>query len=131
LIDFGEKSLSFENCGIRESRFRRRRASARRDFDFLYGGVDAGKQQHPWHAALDIENTVKCGGTLVSRTAVVTAGHCVFDHYKTVLRTSEISVLLGMYDVSDSTERDHRQKIKARAFSGYFLFVVNIQLFEF
>jgi len=62
--------LSFPECGLKkESNLSRRR---REDKAFIYGGTNAGQKEHPWHAVLVIGSTVSCGGTLVSRTALVT-----------------------------------------------------------
>jgi len=67
LIDFGGKVLSFPKCG--EKKIRRRR---REDVPYIYEGVNVRRGELPWHAALIMDYEVKCGGTLVSRTAVLT-----------------------------------------------------------
>jgi len=72
IADFSGGALSFENCGTRDEIHRRRRSPENRDLNLFYGGSNAGIKQHPWHAALVVENIQSCGGTLISKTAVLT-----------------------------------------------------------
>jgi len=61
-IDFGGQ-LSFPGCGADESSSRRKRSNS---------GAATGTNRHPWHAFLNTDDDSPCGGTLISRTAVVT-----------------------------------------------------------
>jgi len=67
--DFGGKS-SFRGCGLRGSDTILRRR--REDTDFIHGGTEVADKQHPWHAALTVNDEIICGGTLISKTAVLT-----------------------------------------------------------
>jgi len=130
--DFG-REFSFETCGTRKEKFRRRRDSGRTAIDFVYRGVEAGLKQHPWHAGLNLDNVLDCGGTLISRTAVLTgeksgfvkeenlrlafaAAHCIFyGDSNEMYDVEEIEVVLGMYELFDQKERSDpkiRQKLK-------------------
>jgi len=74
--DFGGK-LSFPECGKKGARqivYDRRR----REAGFIYGGRPVENNQHPWQAAFLGGGEVFCGGTLVSRTAVVTGDKAIF-----------------------------------------------------
>ena len=56
----------------------------------IFGGKDAPKQKYPWYIDIVVEfdgnknikkkeKPTKCGGTLISKEYVLTAGHCFFD----------------------------------------------------
>lgn len=54
----------------------------------IVGGAQAAAGQFPWQAAIIIDNSWLCGGSLILNNWVITAGHC------TANRTS-FSVRLG------------------------------------
>nr|XP_012218285.1 PREDICTED: serine proteinase stubble [Linepithema humile] len=64
----------------------------------IVGGDDAGFGSFPWQAYIRIGSS-RCGGTLVNRFHVVTAGHCVA---KATAR--QVQVTLGDYMVNSASE---------------------------
>ncbi|XP_026668163.1 serine proteinase stubble-like isoform X2 [Ceratina calcarata] len=64
----------------------------------IVGGDDAGFGSFPWQAYIRIGSS-RCGGTLVNRFHVVTAGHCVA---KATAR--QVQVTLGDYVVNSASE---------------------------
>jgi len=59
----------------------------------IVGGSDVGFGQFPWQALVRI-GASRCGGALIGRRAVVTAGHCV--HRAKAYR---VRVFLGEYAI--------------------------------
>ena len=51
----------------------------------ILGGINATKNEFPWHAAIFVRNAsfpkwrYKCGGVLLSSTVVLTVAHCLKD----------------------------------------------------
>lgn len=43
----------------------------------IVGGQDAGKSEFPWMVSITRRGNHFCGGTLISRSHVMTAGHCL------------------------------------------------------
>uniref|UniRef100_A0A336MBZ6 CSON009297 protein n=1 Tax=Culicoides sonorensis TaxID=179676 RepID=A0A336MBZ6_CULSO len=74
----------------------------------IFGGHEATRGQFPWLAALYMKKKkgsteFKCGATLVSNNAVITAAHCVkYDSY--TMSINEIVVILGKYNLDDFSE---------------------------
>ncbi|XP_012277060.1 trypsin-1 isoform X2 [Orussus abietinus] len=64
----------------------------------IVGGDDAGFGNFPWQAYIRIGSS-RCGGTLVNRYHVVTAGHCVAK-----ASARQVQVTLGDYVVNSATE---------------------------
>ncbi|XP_014295092.1 serine proteinase stubble isoform X2 [Microplitis demolitor] len=77
-------------CGISSSK----QTAQRR----IVGGDDAGFGSFPWQAYIRIGSS-RCGGTLVNRYHVVTAGHCVAK-----ASARQVQVTLGDYVVNSATE---------------------------
>jgi len=42
----------------------------------IYGGIRAYRGQFPWQAALRVENSVFCGGSVISSRWVLTSAYC-------------------------------------------------------
>jgi len=72
-------------CGIRPTANRR-----------VIDGSDAGFGTFPWQALIRI-GKAKCGGVLVNRQHVVTAGHCIKNK-----RIESLNVTLGEYNIGES-----------------------------
>ncbi|XP_044001004.1 coagulation factor IX isoform X2 [Aphidius gifuensis] len=79
-----------EQCGISSTK----QTAQRR----IVGGDDAGFGSFPWQAYIRIGSS-RCGGTLVNRFHVVTAGHCVAK-----ASARQVQVTLGDYAVNSATE---------------------------
>ncbi|XP_059473997.1 uncharacterized protein LOC132195803 [Neocloeon triangulifer] len=122
----GEKEhLSFANCGLESGAIR-----SRRDVDevatvaHVFGGRNAERGRHPWHAHLALGHgdghVLNCGGSLVSDRHVVTAAHCVF--VEGVLASArDLHVTLGMWNASDPEEAWRQAQAAWRVFvSGGF-----------
>jgi len=79
------------SCGLSSSG----RISAQRR---IVGGTEAGFGSFPWQAYIRIGSS-RCGGSLVNRNYVITAGHCVAR-----ARPSQIRVTLGDYILNSNSE---------------------------
>ncbi|XP_011301670.1 transmembrane protease serine 9 isoform X3 [Fopius arisanus] len=80
----------FRECGISSTK----QTAQRR----IVGGDDAGFGSFPWQAYIRIGSS-RCGGTLVNRYHVVTAGHCVAK-----ASARQVQVTLGDYVVNSASE---------------------------
>lgn len=73
------------------------------------GGFKSKRNEWPWLAALIHQPTQSffCGGTLISQNHVLTAAHCIQNKGVTdPLKSHEVLILLGKYNLSDSSERE-------------------------
>ncbi|XP_068153425.1 proclotting enzyme [Drosophila tropicalis] len=70
---------------------------------FIHNGTPFPRGGYPWLAAIyhteHFSLQFKCGGSLVSRTQVITAGHCVYK-----IKEDHVQVELGRYDLNDFIE---------------------------
>jgi len=80
----GSKSMAGE-CGIPGPQ------------DRIVGGSEATPHSYPWMAALFVDDTWFCGGTLISDEWVLTAAHCAKD-------ATEMVVMLGAHNVREASE---------------------------
>ncbi|XP_008209678.1 serine proteinase stubble isoform X1 [Nasonia vitripennis] len=87
---FNEYPRLETECGISASK----QTAQRR----IVGGDEAGFGSFPWQAYIRIGSS-RCGGTLVNRFHVVTAGHCVAK-----ASARQVQVTLGDYVVNSATE---------------------------
>jgi len=78
-------------CGIRPTANRR-----------VIDGTDAGFGTFPWQALIRI-GKAKCGGVLINRQHVVTAGHCIKNK-----NIADLSVTLGEYNIAESYDAQER-----------------------
>jgi len=82
----------------------------------VVGGSAAGFGTFPWQALIRIRNS-RCGGALVSKRHVVTAGHCVHPLGNNVIQSKSrpvdgVAVYLGEYSLYNHREPLPRQKFK-------------------
>lgn len=73
--------------------------------DLILGGRDAKAGEWPWHAGIYHRSgrttTYACGGALISKSAVITAAHCVMSEEGYQLSHKVISVRLGIHRLSN------------------------------
>ncbi|KAG7209853.1 hypothetical protein KM043_011456 [Ampulex compressa] len=89
-LDSYTETAQDDRCGIPVSK----QTAQRR----IVGGDDAGFGSFPWQAYIRIGSS-RCGGTLVNRFHVVTAGHCVAK-----ASARQVQVTLGDYVVNSAAE---------------------------
>merc|ERR1712133_235131 len=80
----GSKSLAGE-CGVPGH------------MDKIVGGEEATPHSYPWMAALFIDDSWFCGGSLISDEWILTAAHCTTDAHTA-------RILLGAHDVKAADE---------------------------
>nr|KAF7438359.1 hypothetical protein H0235_000750 [Vespula pensylvanica] len=89
-LDTYTDATNDDHCGIPVSK----QTAQRR----IVGGDEAGFGSFPWQAYIRIGSS-RCGGTLVNRYHVVTAGHCVAK-----ASARQVQVTLGDYVVNSASE---------------------------
>ncbi|XP_045529103.1 serine protease 33-like isoform X1 [Pieris brassicae] len=90
LQDISGDAFSERGCGVATSK----QTAQRR----IVGGDDAGFGTFPWQAYIRIGSS-RCGGSLISRRHVVTAGHCVAR-----AQPRHVRVTLGDYVINSAAE---------------------------
>jgi hypothetical protein len=90
LQDIQETDTRDRGCGISSNRQQAQRR--------IVGGEEAGFGTFPWQAYIRIGSS-RCGGSLVSRRHVVTAGHCVAR-----ATPRQVHVTLGDYVINSAVE---------------------------
>ncbi|XP_075972043.1 chymotrypsinogen B-like [Anticarsia gemmatalis] len=112
------------------------------DHDVMSLRADAEAGDWPWHVALAVKDVVpvhKCGGNIISWTAVLTAGSCVFEK-EVQLEINDIIIIAGSSNLksADQTERqelDAKEIILHPAYnSGYAtsdLAIIRVEGFQF
>ncbi|KAG5876774.1 hypothetical protein JTB14_038452 [Gonioctena quinquepunctata] len=89
LQDLQEPDIRDRGCGVSTPRQAQRR---------IVGGEEAGFGTFPWQAYIRIGSS-RCGGSLVSKRHVVTAGHCVAR-----AAPRQVHVTLGDYVINSAVE---------------------------
>ncbi|XP_069364040.1 serine protease 33 isoform X2 [Maniola hyperantus] len=89
-ISSGADAFSERGCGVAVGK----QTAQRR----IVGGDDAGFGTFPWQAYIRIGSS-RCGGSLISRRHVVTAGHCVAR-----AQPRHVRVTLGDYVINSAAE---------------------------
>lgn len=75
----------------------------------MSGGTSvSGPEDFPFHVALiDETKSFLCGGSLITKKHVLTAGHCIHQKYSAKLRREDVYVKLGNHGLS-STQNTFR-----------------------
>ncbi|XP_065335823.1 uncharacterized protein LOC135936800 [Cloeon dipterum] len=126
----GSDNLSFPNCGRKPravARVKRQEAG-----QYFFFGYNARRDSHPWHAELrNPASGLICGGTLISRKAVLTAAHCIAE-----MTAKDFLVTIGMYDKRQRNDPRIQTKIPSRMIthpnytSGQFHYDVGLMIFD-
>ncbi|CAB3376973.1 Hypothetical predicted protein [Cloeon dipterum] len=91
-----EDNLSFPRCGIKPIG---RQDEEENEISHYISSEFETQQNlgHPWHAEIfkKSEDLTVCGGTLISKRAVLTAAHCIFG-----MNATDFEVTIGMYNKS-------------------------------
>ncbi|CAG7827421.1 unnamed protein product [Allacma fusca] len=77
------------NCGARNEKPR------------IVNGTEAGVNEFPWRCALETNNGVICGSTLISENYVLTAAHCCADFN---VKTDKVMINCGEHNLTTSSE---------------------------
>lgn len=95
ISNFVRESLS--QCGVPDSTISR-----------IVEGENFKRGNWPWMVALmsraTAVNQFFCGGVLVSRTKILTAAHCIQDKHRERIKTRDVWLVLGAYDLSNRHE---------------------------
>jgi len=83
--------LDHFKCGLRV----RRKANTPEFMDRIVSGVDAKENEIPWQAQLLVNGEFECGGTIVSKRALVTSAHCLEDEDGGPISASIFTVVVG------------------------------------
>ncbi|XP_059468385.1 uncharacterized protein LOC132192438 [Neocloeon triangulifer] len=99
------------NVATRMKKYRSTELQAK-PIGLVFGGEGSRRGELPWHASLTQHGKLgilhdACGGTLISKTAIVTAAHCLYEDVngkKVPLEAKQVEVNLGKYDAEDTKE---------------------------
>ncbi|XP_065335822.1 uncharacterized protein LOC135936799 [Cloeon dipterum] len=127
--------LSFPNCGLKSRVVRSRRETGDeveeiRSRQLILAGSRAQRGAHPWHATVEGLG-FSCGGSLISKRAVLTAAHCIEGQ-----KAEDFEVTIGMYDKTLRHSADiqiktpSRLKIHPKYSRGKFHYDVGLMIFE-
>lgn len=76
------------------------------------GNITAEPAQFPFHVAIFFESRYRCGGSLVSQAATITAAHCVVDFSQNLLPFENFRLLFGSVDLKNLTGNEALRKLK-------------------
>ncbi|RZF38447.1 hypothetical protein LSTR_LSTR011937 [Laodelphax striatellus] len=81
----------------------------------IAGGRKISFNKYPWLALILLRNHYHCGGTLISRYHVLTAGHCVSSYDgESTTHPKHLSVVLGAHNILNSKEHSRvYRRVKA------------------
>lgn len=63
----------------------------------IIGGEDAERSRWPWVAQVRLDDSFKCGGALVEREWVLTAGHCLADGVSRTYPAGRLTAVVGRH----------------------------------
>lgn len=76
------------------------------------GGATAETDEFPFHVAVFRDQLYRCGGSLISSTTVITAGHCVVKDTKEVMEKDRFRLLFGSIDLKTLTGNEALREIE-------------------
>ncbi|XP_065336822.1 CLIP domain-containing serine protease B4-like [Cloeon dipterum] len=129
-----DEKHSFPNCGIKRRTRRTKRDLDDTPVDHILSGTDAEENRHPWHAFIYIEKSnstsSKCGGTLISPRAVLTAAHCIYG----TKATDVVEVTIGIYSMMKESPGE-QNKIPSRVivhpdYNSNFHYDIGLMIFD-
>ncbi|XP_033155365.1 serine protease 53 [Drosophila mauritiana] len=92
----GSARLLEEDCGV-----------AVQAIPKIVGGVDAGELKNPWMALIKTEDKFICGGSLINTKFVLTAAHCICNDRDCIIKSTQLTVTLGVYHLLATSESDY------------------------
>jgi Trypsin len=76
------------------------------------GNITATPAQFPFHVAIFYESRYRCGGSLLSQTATISAAHCVVNSSQNLLPFENFRLLFGSVDLKNLTGNEAIRKVK-------------------
>ncbi|XP_070504342.1 coagulation factor IX-like [Chironomus tepperi] len=78
-----------DECGLRPT-----------GLPLIIKGIEPEPGSYPWMAVLIVDTNVHCGGVLISKAKIITAGHCIKTKTLRTVDAKEITVVLGGHNLN-------------------------------
>ncbi|KAF5302968.1 hypothetical protein FQA39_LY10146 [Lamprigera yunnana] len=78
----------------------------------IVGGQDAVEGEFPWLVSLTRRGGHFCGGSLITKTHVLSAGHCMCSG-STLISSSQIRITLGQYELMEQSSIKYEVGVKS------------------
>lgn len=95
---------SDENCGVSDS-----------TVGLIFGGEAVKPSEWPWAVAIfqrtdGVKFSYICGGTLITRSKVITAAHCLHEKYSVIVkRPLDLELVFGAHDLSKQSKTSSKK----------------------